>query len=60
MIQVVRMVDEIRREKLASGYKSEVSTVPTPIGREYQDHCIYCEKDYSSFLLCTRPFRKKF
>ncbi|CAN6850704.1 unnamed protein product [Brassica oleracea var. botrytis] len=34
------MVDEIRQEKLASGYKSEVSTVPTPIRREYQDRRI--------------------
>ncbi|VVB15808.1 unnamed protein product [Arabis nemorensis] len=32
MIEVVRMVEEIRPEKLASGYRSEVSTGSTPIG----------------------------
>ncbi|CAN6976615.1 unnamed protein product [Brassica oleracea var. botrytis] len=32
MSEVVRMVEEIRPEKLASGYRSEVSTGSTPIG----------------------------
>ncbi|CAA7051665.1 unnamed protein product [Microthlaspi erraticum] len=32
MVEVVRMVEEIRPEKLASGYRSEVSTGSTPIG----------------------------
>ncbi|CAH2070133.1 unnamed protein product, partial [Thlaspi arvense] len=32
MTEVVRMVEEIRPEKLASGYRSEVSTGSTPIG----------------------------
>ncbi|CAH8389401.1 unnamed protein product [Eruca vesicaria subsp. sativa] len=32
MSEVVRMVEEIRPEKLASGYRSEVSTGSTPLG----------------------------
>ncbi|CAG7892650.1 unnamed protein product [Brassica rapa] len=53
-IGVVRMVEEIRREKLASGYRSQLQS------EEYQDRRIHGAKDYSSFRFCIRPFRKKF